>query len=100
VAVLAMPLAWVAYSLNWIRERHRAYPAAYASYSDLVGPIRQSPGPAGLWLFGEHRVSVVFWNARIHGEMGYGRDDVQWLFPEAVVELDLETELELKERQP
>ena len=43
VAILSVPLAWVAYSLNWIRERH-----AVLENSDLLLlPFPVTPWPLG-----------------------------------------------------
>src|SRR5262245_22598584 len=51
VAVLAVPCAWVGYSLRWIGERHRLLEDARFTLSawDTAPPT----APAGLWLFGE-----------------------------------------------
>ena len=60
VTVVAVLCAWVAYSLNWIRERHHAIATGEVKvvrqnvrYSFLIlTPVPRAP--AGLWMFGEH----------------------------------------------
>ena len=83
VAVLAVPMAWVGYSLNWIRQRHaildRQPPRVWSSSWGLLPTTANAPG--GLWLFGERGEPVLFW------EPG-SREDVtqmEQLFPEAHV---------------
>jgi len=56
VTALAVSDAWVAYNLNWIRQRHDALSRA----SHLAGPTRAT---GLLWLFGEQgytEIDVVF----------------------------------------
>jgi hypothetical protein len=55
VAFLSVPLAWVAYSLNWIKQRHSA---SYYSQDEPNDPSLPR-APAGLWLFGERGHSSV-----------------------------------------
>lgn len=61
VALLATPLGWVAYSLNWIRQRHefREHHVALEFPTVLRGPSFfemeecQPEAPGCLWIFGE-----------------------------------------------
>jgi hypothetical protein len=53
VVALSIPLAWVGYSLNWIRQRHEALAARRVyDFSDSAA----TTAPGGLWLFGERGV--------------------------------------------
>jgi hypothetical protein len=54
VAVLSVALGWVGYSLNWIRQRHKAMDA-YCVFP-IWRPIR---APGGLGLLGETGKSTV-----------------------------------------
>ena len=51
VLLVSIPLAWVGYSLNWIRQRRAAVQNPELK---LVIPTHNYPdAPGGLWLFGE-----------------------------------------------
>src|SRR5689334_17777769 len=77
VLVLSVPLAWVAYSLNWIRERHRLIGEEAVRFLRERGePI---DGPAGLWIFGEPGAFEFLVEAE------QARQRYQRLFPEATV---------------
>ena len=53
VFVVSVPLAWVGYSLSWIRQRHEALDARLVyDFSDSA----TTTAPGGLWLFGEQGV--------------------------------------------
>jgi hypothetical protein len=63
VAVLSIPMSWVAYQMKWIRERH-AFLASddvdeYSTFHFHAGE-RQSPD--GLWILGEPGVHWIFLN--------------------------------------
>lgn len=85
VVIVAIPCAWVGYSLNWMQQRREML-------GDLGGePYRQRlqdlygkrRAPAGLWLLGEHGVKAIY----------VEEDDIErtrWLFPEAEVEVKSE----------
>jgi hypothetical protein len=80
LAVLAVPMAWVSYSLRWIAERH----AALGGEKILSGPVELDTEitwpPAALWFFGESGYEKLFW---------YGSpskiEEIRRLFPEAAV---------------
>ena len=87
VIVLSVPLAWVAYSLNWIRERHVAL--AYFSELELYflgePPYDEPPAraPGLLWVFGEPPLCYAFWRAGpVHPGM-VPAEEWERLFPEA-----------------
>lgn len=85
VAVLAGPLAWVGYSLNWIHQRH-----AFLSQGP-GGPSDDNPGhlefvetPRSLRLFGERGFADIC----LPGNYPPGTklfDEAERLFPEARV---------------
>jgi hypothetical protein len=52
VTVLAVPLGWFAFQLNWIRERHRALKELQISPITVCGLCQPDP-PFPLGLFGE-----------------------------------------------
>ncbi len=75
VAVVAVPCAWVSYSLKWIEERRALITSGSVSVNPFAQPI---DAPSYLWLFGEQGVS----------QMGGTRDmteKARRLFPEAEV---------------
>jgi hypothetical protein len=54
VVVLSIPLAWVAYSLNWIRERRKLIGNSDSNpFVSLVSPPGSTQAPQVLWLLGE-----------------------------------------------
>jgi hypothetical protein len=72
--VVSIPLAWVGYSLNWIRQRHEAL-AARRLY-DFSGSAATT-APGGLWLFGERGVITIFCSTEENAELA------RRLFPES-----------------
>jgi hypothetical protein len=78
VTVFALPLAWVAYSLNWIRQRH----AAMALSSIRVSPMPRLSisAPWQLRPFGEG--GVAYYSYRSNCPLN--DSDLKALFPEAV----------------
>ena len=92
VALVSVPLGWVAYQLNWIRERHRAAQAAeWALWSDPNAAPNDPfpPAPLPLSLFGE-RGAIALSFRKLPGEsQSQLRDRLNWyrqLFPEADVD--------------
>lgn len=93
VTIIAAPLAWVGYSLNWIRERrdfrdrHIAleFPTVFRGSSLFDQEEYHPQAPGSLWIFGEH------------GQPGFMLKDAnqtEWaqrLFPEAVIDQPQET---------
>lgn len=74
VVVTSIPLAWVGYSLNWIRERGRIE-------RDIIAAEFGFPtAPGGLWLFGETGFGTIVC-------IGTPEDieNAKQLFPEAEV---------------
>lgn len=67
VTVLCLVLAWVAWSLSWIRSRHNAIQTRLVSIMAVEDPFADPPprptpplkAPAGLWLFGEQPYLVL-----------------------------------------
>jgi hypothetical protein len=90
VFVVSIPLAWVGYSLNWIRQRQE-WLEKHDGRADGNIVLRthwwhdeQSeppPAPGGLWLFGEKGI----WE--IHPSSDHA-DLTKQLFPEASVTVD------------
>jgi hypothetical protein len=80
VTLLCPVFAWVGYSLDWIRERHRALKEGGANAQYVRGEAPAAPG--GLWLFGKEGITRVFYS-----DIGYepGRTKLTRLFPEADV---------------
>jgi hypothetical protein len=79
VALLAVPCAWVSYSLRWIRDRRELLNRPCAMALEIPGEVVVAPG--GLWLFGEWGYAEISidWNAPMDA------DEARRLFPEALV---------------
>jgi hypothetical protein len=79
VFVISIPLAWVGYSLHWIRERRQFLSE---NHTGLQYPRdfleEEKSAPAGLWLFGE-----VGWHGIVVKSEDCAR--AKSLFPEAEV---------------
>jgi hypothetical protein len=73
VAVLAVPCAWVGYSLRWIEKRH-------ALCDNGALPLDLTSAPAGLWIFGAQGAKVI-----IYGWTDEEKREAESLFPEARV---------------
>ena len=101
MTLAAIPLAWAAYSLDWIEQRHqrarwdfgmpdddpdRWYVCVFDSYqyymrSPYAPRVRSATThapPSGLWLFGESGMNSIFYV----GPPNH-LEDAQRLFPEA-----------------
>ena len=78
VTVVTVPVGWIAYQLNWIRQRHELVPPDFPTigaptyavgvnplpFLQLPGDTRPSP-PGMLWLFREpayNELYVTFWD--------------------------------------
>lgn len=81
VAVLAVPMAWVAYQLEWIRQRRHSLTISGVVYAG------EQDAPGTLWLFGERGYgAVIVGNS---SSLTDHIDEVRRLFPEAEIwELD------------
>jgi hypothetical protein len=85
VALTAIPCAWVAYSLSWIRQRHAALEHNFSDLElyfliDAAGVVPpKAPGLLGL--FGEHGMPCVCWGPQFPNS----REELARLFPEAEV---------------
>jgi len=75
VVVLSIPLAWVGYSLNWIRVRQRWF---YAEGHDFIYDGPSVLAPAGLGIFGESGNRVIACSKAEY-------DHAVALFPEATI---------------
>ena len=81
VVIAAIPCAWVAYSLSWLRERRQilGHPGTVASFRREPAEFRS---PYALWLWRESGVDVITYPpGYIHDETTRKRS--RWLFPEA-----------------
>jgi len=91
VAVVAVPMAWAAYSLNWIRERRAAMrmPGVFAAYDAQLfdAKIYGAPGqaPWTIRVFGERRVSNVCYIELPGRTTSALHEELCRLFPEAYV---------------
>jgi hypothetical protein len=85
MALAALPMSWVAYSLSWIRARHAALVPATAERLGIVVSFPDGASdrvPGGLWLFGETSAHSIYFG------LNPSDDDVatiQRLFPEATI---------------
>jgi hypothetical protein len=81
LSVAAIPMAWVAYQLNWIRQRH-AFDIQFNLDSKYLhtgyGPVNPLKAPRPLALFGERPVRVLY----VHHEHSEQARD---LFPESAI---------------
>ncbi len=78
VALVAIPMSWVAYQLNWIRQRHE-FLQREGVVSKTINMDR--PFPWGLRLLGEQKQYLL----DVPQDDGF--QNVLKLFPEAVVNL-------------
>jgi hypothetical protein len=78
VFIVSIPMAWVGYSMNWIRER-REWTNRHPFLVGGMFPPR-TEGPYGLWLFGEQAVDSV-------GCKPSEENEVRRLFPEARIHI-------------
>jgi hypothetical protein len=83
VTLFAMALAWVGYSLNWVRQRQR-----FLSDPRMCVVAEQGKNCWGLlWLFGESSFSKV--SLATHSKLPHATEDdvtlARRLFPEATV---------------
>ena len=80
MALSALPLAWVAYSLEWIRQRNEPGRIRLSFLADDNRRLWKN-APCGLWIFGEHGYArlAVF---RLPAE-AVPIDKLRRLFPEA-----------------
>ena len=81
VFVASWPLAWVAYSLNWIRERREAHAVGAVEQDNIVTWRDPPAAPYGLWLFGERALEYLRWWPGTR----FSLEDAERLFPESAV---------------
>jgi hypothetical protein len=76
VMLVSIPLAWVGYSLNWIRQRREMIERgrAFRAWPETV----TRDAPSGLWIFGER-------GSQILASEPTDMEKVKHLFPEADV---------------
>ena len=82
VFLVSIPLAWVGYSLRWIKERHDwldnpAHVGFAAMFEHADGSDTPVTAPGWLWVFGEQGLGKVWCQPS-------QLETVQRLFPEAV----------------
>ena len=90
VTALSIPLAWAAYQLAWMHQRHayvvqqsmrlRALGVGLATYR----PNNRTDVPGALWVFGESGVQGL-WVVAFKGQRDQELRRAQQLFPEAKV---------------
>jgi len=79
--VVSIPLAWVGYSLSWIRQRREVLAGARVwDTSSFSSNVRRT-APAGLWLLGETGVNDV---TLLPGS-SLDTKELKRLFPEAEI---------------
>ena len=78
VAVLGIPMGWVAYQLNWIRERHGFVTQKHCATTMVIFSAH-TKAPWSLSIFGENPVSALTEVPAEYAEEG------RRLFPEAIV---------------
>ncbi len=84
VTVVAAPLGWVAYQLNWIRQRHAALGSGGEINDDPLGcAITQGTAPWSLRIFGEPGYEAIYAPGH-RSTQSVAR--LQSLFPEAGIE--------------
>jgi hypothetical protein len=63
IALLSIPMCWVAYQLNWIRQRHellaKKLPSRYAAYMEIQPGFPIPKAPWQLRLFGEEGRNLI-----------------------------------------
>jgi hypothetical protein len=79
VAVLAVPCAWVGYSLRWMEERHAAIEKKLVVKDEEWG--ERVTAPSLLWLFGEEGFDCLVCQSELPDDV----DKATRLFPEAKV---------------
>src|SRR4051812_31586087 len=79
LVVLTAVCVWLAYSLDWIRQRHEALTSD--GVKPFGGPFPDPNPPVGLWLLGESGVNTIV----MHQRSSLSFDEVQRLFPEAMI---------------
>ncbi len=77
IALICIPLSWVTYQLNWVRQRHEFFRREGVSFS-YPGVFVQSPAPGSLRVFGEPSQARV---TTMTADMELARR----LFPEAMI---------------
>lgn len=81
IAVAAVPLAWVGYSLSWIRQRRHAHAVGAVEQGNVLTWRAPPWAPGGLWLFGETACEYLDW----FPGTSISLDAAQRLFPESHV---------------
>ncbi|HEX3655858.1 MAG TPA: hypothetical protein VHV55_08635 [Pirellulales bacterium] len=82
IAIAAVPLAWVGYSLEWIRERRLMAPRHSDKPPGSPNPDAAPIMPPGLlWVFGEQGFYALRWDPSSPGSL----DDLRRAFPESKI---------------
>ena len=101
VAALAIPLAWVGYSLNWIRQRHEVLYSNFALGVAMPRSICGASCPNAPWMlrpFGELGQWKMI-HCALPSNIEAERRRLAALFPEAEIEVS-EVPPELRSRFP
>ena len=78
ITLISLPIGWIAYQLNWIRQRHEFLHRTLDAEIDYSGPVLYPKCPWPLNLFGEQAHDIVFTPQRT-------ADEARRLFPEAQI---------------
>jgi hypothetical protein len=86
VFVVSIPLAWVGYSLDWIKQRHEAI-ASHLVYQPYMFSLKylyqdRPMAPGWLWIFGEEGYDDLWSDASPNDINRAAR-----LFPEATIHI-------------
>jgi hypothetical protein len=79
MTLAAVPLGWIAYSLNWIHQRRAVFDQLQVRAMSLRDESTEAP--AGLWLFGESGVQEIWCRNLTPRDV----ELVERLFPEAEI---------------
>ena len=84
IALISIPLGWMACQLNWIRKRHDFLDSTRFDNTEAYVSQRPRPSaPGGLWLFGEKGVGFVCLENPAY------KSEAKQLFPEAEIEISM-----------
>jgi hypothetical protein len=85
IAMLSVPLAWIGYSLEWIRQRHQFLTPNSATYP-MTWPLNYKPPPLLLQPFGEEGIDEIILPTKPASPEQI--EEARRLFPEAKIGKD------------